>query len=132
MTEQTLSAHSGGKLFVFTPLGIIEIGGSNLRKIKFTLPPGMQAFRLDKLERMKKELTLVTEETHGETGKKGFVPAFKFLVPMIDKDGFLVGVASAADATFVLVDEPTMPQPETESDMGDLNIKEPENVSTQT
>ena len=137
MTEQMLSIKPGASLYVFTPLGLIQIEMSSHRKLKFFLPKGMQAFRPDKLERMEEELTLVNPWTI--EGREGLVPAFRLLVPMLDKDGFLVGVASADDATFVLSEEPTLPMPETEPNVEDCHahdqethVEETDNVPAQT
>lgn len=143
MTEpQILSIKPGSSLYVFTPLGLIRIEMQSSRKLKFFMPAGMQAFRPDKLDRMRQELTLVGPWTVND--RSGLIPTFRFLVPMVDKDGFIVGVASADDATFVLSEEPTLPQPETETDdphihediqhcsLGERCLEEKTNVPTQT
>ncbi len=145
MTEpQILSIKPGSSLYVFTPLGLIRIEMQSSRKLKFFMPAGMQAFRPDKLDRMKQELTLVNDFVPAVGGKAGLIPSFRFLVPLVDKDGFMVGVASADDATFVLSEEPTLPMPETESESESPDFmhshtspshdytKDNENVPTQT
>jgi hypothetical protein len=89
MKPQTLTVGRGKVLYIKTPLGTVKMAfdiRSDQRKVEFSLPPGMEAYREGNRPSNKKVPCFVMEEN----GK--IVPNFGFLEAAFDDDGAFIGL----------------------------------------